>query len=124
MRADPLSPPAPPTLPQRRGAAARLERAVLALADGHGRIVQHRERSWASITFAGTRHTLRIVFDTSEAVAGGEALIADLPDHEFALPGRLVADATVSAVDHVPAGADGSGPCLTVTCELLLLEDG
>ncbi len=120
MRAEPLPPPTPPSLPQRRGAAARLERAVLALAGGHGRITQHRERSWASITFAGTRHTLRIVFDTSEAIEGGEELIAALPDHEFALPGRLVADATVSAADHVLEPA----PQLTVTCELLLLEDG
>ncbi|MEL7691549.1 hypothetical protein [Citromicrobium bathyomarinum] len=104
----------------RRGNSARLERAVLALAGDHGRIVEHRERNWASITFAGTRHTLRIVFDTPEAIDGGETLIAALPDHEFALPARLVADATVSAVDHVM----GPAPQLTVTCELLLLEDG
>ena len=51
---------------------------------------------------------------------GGEALIAMLPDHEFALPGQLVADASVSAVDHALAPS----PRLTVTCELLLLEDG
>jgi len=47
-------------------------------------------------------------------------LIAELPDHEFALPGQLVADASVSAVDHALAPS----PRLTVTCELLLLEDG
>ena len=97
----------------------RLVEAVMALADGHGEVVEHRARSWASITFAGTRHTLRIVFDTPEAIEGGEALIAMLPDHEFALPARLVADATVSTVDHVLEPA----PQLTVTCELLLLED-
>ena len=119
MRAEPIATPAPPALPQRRGGAARLERAVLALAGNHGRVVEHRERSWASITFAGTRHTLRIVFDTPDAIDGGEALIAALPDHEFALPARLVADATVSAVDHVLQPA----PQLTVTCEILLLED-
>ena len=116
MQAEPIAPVRQP----RRGNSARLERAVLALAGSHGRIVEHRERSWASITFAGTRHTLRLVFDTPEAIEGGEALIAALPDHEFALPGRLVADATVSAVHHVLEPA----PQLSVTCELLLLEDG
>tara|TARA_B100000678_G_scaffold233643_1_gene202719 strand:+ start:200 stop:550 length:351 start_codon:yes stop_codon:yes gene_type:complete len=116
MRAEPIAPARQP----RRGNSARLERAVLALAADHGRLVEHRERSWASITFAGTRHTLRLVFDTPEAIEGGEALIAALPDHEFALPGRLVADATVSAVHHVLEPA----PQLSVTCELLLLEDG
>lgn len=116
MRAEPIAPARQP----RRGNSARLERAVLALAADLGRVVEHRERSWASITFAGTRHTLRLVFDTPEAIDGGEALIAALPDHEFALPGRLVADATISAVDHVLEPA----PQLTVTCELLLLEDG
>ena len=116
MRAEPIAPARQP----RRGNSARLERAVLALAADLGRVVEHRERSWASITFAGTRHTLRLVFDTPEAIDGGEALIAALPDHEFALPGRLVADATVSAVHHVLEPA----PQLSVTCELLLLEDG
>ena len=116
MRADSIAAARQP----RRGNSARLERAVLALAGDHGRVVEHRERSWASITFAGTRHMLRLVFDTPEAIEGGEALIAALPDHEFALPARLVADATVSAVHHVLEPA----PQLTVTCELLLLEDG
>ena len=62
---------------------------------------------------------MRIAFDTPDAIEGGEALIAALPDHEFALPARLVADATVSAVEHV-----AQPPRLTVCCELLLLEDG
>ena len=117
MRADPIGTPAP--LPARRGFAGRLEAALIALAGGEGRVTGHRERSWASITFAGTRHELRIAFDGAAAIEGGEALIATLPEHEFALPGRLVADATVSAVDHALAPA----PRMVVTCELLVLED-
>ena len=124
MKADPIAASPRATRGLRRGASGRLENALRAVALGHGAVIEHRERSWASITFAGTRHTLRIAFEGTEAIKGGEALIAGLPDHEFALPGQLVADATVSAVDHVQADADGSGPRLTVTCELLLLEDG
>ena len=46
-------------------------------------------------------------------------LVAELPDHEFAIAGQLVADAGVSEVEHrmVP------DPRLLVRCELLLLED-
>lgn len=118
MQAEPLPKTTHPAT-RRRGHTGRLEAALIALAGGHGRVLDHRERSWASITFAGTRHTLRIAYETPEAIEGGEVLIAGLPDHEFALPGRLVADATVSAVDHALAPA----PSLTVTCELLLLDD-
>ena len=104
---------APPSPAPRRGNAGRLERALIALAGGEGRVLDHRERGWA-------RHTVQLAFETPEAIAGGEVLIAELPDHEFALPGQLVADASVSAVDHALAPS----PRLTVTCELLLLEDG
>jgi len=114
QQADPAAPRA------RRGPGAQIERVVLALAGGHGRVVEHRERGWASITFAGTRHTLRMAFDTPAGIEGGETLIAALPDHEFTLAGRLVADATISAVDHKMEPT----PTLTVTCELLVLEDG
>ena len=80
----------------------------------------HREKAWASITFAGARHTVTLLFASDEAVAAGEHFIAALPDHEFAIPGQLVADAIVTEVDHrlLPA------PRLVVTCELLLLEEG
>ena len=120
MRADPIASPRSPT----RGHAGRLEAALIALAGGHGRVIHHRERNWASITFAGTRHCVRILYDTPDAIEGGEALIATLPDHEFVLPGRVVADATIRSVDHVMEAPDAAGPTLTVTCELLLLEDG
>ena len=55
-----------------------------------------------------------------EAVKAGERFVADLPEHEFALSGHLVADATVSEVEHrlVPS------PRMIVTCEVLMLEEG
>ncbi|QWC56031.1 hypothetical protein F7D01_01985 [Erythrobacter sp. 3-20A1M] len=103
----------------RRTPADRLRAALLALADGHGIVRAHRETPWASITFAGARHRVVLCFEGAEAIAAGEQFSADLPEHEFTIPGQLVADATVVEVDHVLLPQ----PRLTVTAELLLLED-
>ncbi|ABC63825.1 hypothetical protein [Erythrobacter litoralis] len=115
MQAEPI--PAPRRA--RRSIGERLRSAILALAGGHGDVQHHAEKAWASITFAGTRHTLRLVFEGDEAVAQGEALVAALPNHEFAIPRQLVADATITAVESelLPV------PRMLVECELLLLED-
>lgn len=111
--------PLPLTHRRRRTLADRLREALIALAEGHGEVLRHEERAWASVTFAGARHRITLDFAGTQAVAGGEALIAKLPEHEFALPGQLVADATVCAVEHdlLPQ------PRLRVACELLLVED-
>ena len=102
-----------------RGTAARLREALLELAGGQAALLSHSEKSWASITFAGTRHRLELAFEGEAAVAAGELFIAFLPEHEFALPGQLVADAAVTAVDHRL-----EPPRMQVSCELLLLEEG
>lgn len=93
--------------------------ALLELGGGKGELVRHSERSWASVTFAGTRHSVVLCFTGTEAVAAGEAFIDALPDHEFAIPRQLVADAAVIAVEHAALPE----PRLEVTAELLLLED-
>ena len=103
----------------RREPRIRLREALLALAGGQATILSHDEKSWASITFAGTRHRLELVFEGAAAVAAGELFIAFLPEHEFAIPGQLVADAAVTAVDHRL-----DPPRMQVSCELLLLEEG
>ena len=76
---------------------------------GQATIVSHDEKSWASITFAGTRHRLELAFEGAEAVEAGELFIAFLPEHEFAIPGQLVADAAVTAVDHRARAAAAAG---------------
>ena len=103
----------------RREPRVKLREALFALAKGQATIIGHDEKSWASITFAGTRHRLELVFEGAEAVEAGELFIAFLPEHEFAIPGQLVADAAVTAVDHRL-----EPPRLQVSCELLLLEEG
>ncbi|MBX7540172.1 hypothetical protein [Qipengyuania sphaerica] len=92
---------------------------MLKLSEHHGQVITHTERAWASITFAGTRHSLSILFAGDEAVEAGERFVATLPDHEFAIPGQLVADAGVVEVEHRLSPS----PRLVVQCDLLLLED-
>ncbi len=104
----------------RRTLADRVRAALMALTGGSGTVLVHTETAWASITFAGTRHEVVLEFCGADAVAVGEELIERLPDHEFAIARQLVADATISAVDH----RFGAMERLEVTAVLLLLEEG
>lgn len=104
----------------RRTTADRVRTALMALTGGAGTLVTHDEKAWASITFSGTRHEVVLEFCGAQAVVGGEELIERLPDHEFRIPGQLVADATITQVDH----RFGAMERLEVTAVLLLLEEG
>ncbi len=109
----------PPALARpRRHPTDRLREALRALAGGRATILSHHEKAWASVTFAGSRHRIELAFEGAEAVAAGELFIAFLSEHEFAIPGQLVADAAVVEVDHRL-----DRPELRVRCELLLLEE-
>lgn len=105
--------------PARRSTADRAREALLGLAEHQAQILTHSERSWASITFAGTRHRFALLFAGKDAVEAGERFIVALPEHEFTIPRQLVADAVVNEVEHrlLPT------PRLVVQCELLLLEE-
>ncbi|MEN7537022.1 hypothetical protein [Aurantiacibacter flavus] len=107
-----------PARKHRTGTSGRLLAALADLARHKSRLTHHHEASWASITFAGTRHRVTLEFRGTEAIEAGENFIALLPEHEFAIPGQLVADAAVIEVDHCLDPA-----VLSVTCELLLLEE-
>jgi hypothetical protein len=93
--------------------------AVMRLAGEKAELLRHDETPWASITFSGSRHTVALAFRGIGAIDLGEAFIAALPDHEFAIPGQLVADATIVSVrqEMLPE------PVLVVEAELLLLEE-
>jgi len=103
----------------RKALSDRVREALVALAEDEAEILTHEETSWASITFTGTRHEVVLDFQGAGPVATGEAFIVNLPEHEFRIPGQLVADASVREVDH-RFGADER---LIVTCVLLLLEE-
>ena len=103
----------------RGGAAKRLHAAIGGLAEHLIVIETSREDRWASITFEGARHTLGLRFDGADAIAAGERFIAALPEHEFDLYRQFVAEATILSVDHALLPE----PRLTVTCELLVLDE-
>lgn len=95
----------------------QLRAQLILLAGGAGTVRVHTERAWNSPTFAGTRHNVHIRFEGDD-VAGGEAMMAAAPGHEFSIPGQLVADVVILDVDHRVLDER-----LTVTVEALLLED-
>ena len=103
----------------RRNLGDRVREALLTLAEAQAQLLTHEERPWASITFTGTRHEIMLDFEGSEAVEAGERFITALPAHEFTIPGQLVADATINAVNH----ATLPNPRMLVNVTLLLLED-
>ncbi|WP_062345522.1 hypothetical protein [Novosphingobium sp. CCH12-A3] len=109
----------PPPLTPRPSPAERLLRGVREISGPHVEVVSHDETPWASITFSGSRHRLVLRFAGSEAVSDGESFIAVLPEHEFKLRGRLVADAAVTRVDHEVLPS----PLMEVECEILLLDE-
>lgn len=94
--------------------------AVMELAGGKAELLRHAEQPWASATFAGTRHTISLAFAGAESVEAGETFLSLLPDHEFAIPRQLVADAAVIQVEHTISPEER----LTCEVELLLLEEG
>lgn len=109
-------------VPQRRTRPSmgdRLREAIAALAGSDARVVAHSESGWASITFTGSRHAFSIVFDGVEGVDRGESFVAALPDHEFTLPRTLVADASITSVEHTMLPE----PRLAIGIELLLLDE-
>ena len=104
----------------RPGPWQHLLRALITLGDGSGELLEHSQRDWASATFTGSRHRFTLDYAGADPIDHAEDLIAALPDHEFHIPGHIVADATVVAVTHRVLPEPG----LTLTCELLLLADG
>lgn len=102
-----------------RGHWLRLLNQVLDLAGPQAEFLHHAERPWVSATFSGDRHTIALAFTGPVAMAQGEAFANALPDHEFTIPGHLVADAAVACIERV-----GAPPTrMTMDVELLLLND-
>lgn len=98
---------------------SEVEKALKALALGSGEVLSHSESAWASLTFAGSRHVVEMLFEGVEAVSDGEELCEKLADHSFNIPLHLVADATVDAVSQI----FGKNERMTIKVIMLLLRD-
>lgn len=79
-----------------RDPGSLLTRQLAALAGDHARVTLKRERPWASITFAGTRHSFAIDWEGMPEPDEIQKLANALPDHEFAIPDHFVADILVT----------------------------
>lgn len=66
--------------------------ALMSMAGGHGRLLWHKSRLWASANFSGSRDEIALEFFGAEASERGEAMLSVLADAEFVVPGRTVAD--------------------------------
>ena len=95
-------------------AAAWLERALPRAAQDAGialRIDAADWTRWASATFTGARHELCISAAASPAL---DAWLSALGEHEFRLPGHLVADLTVTQARRVGERTTARIEALTV----------
>lgn len=121
MHVEPIRPePAPGTRgPAAERAGKRLVAALQEMVGGCAELLAMGERAWASATFSGARHTITLRFKGTEDCEVADVFIEALPEHEFALPGLLVADAQIRSVtfDSLPA------PAMTVDAELLVLNE-
>ncbi|AMO72815.1 hypothetical protein [Sphingorhabdus sp. M41] len=73
-----------------------IARQLEALTGDQARVTLTREKPWASITFAGTRHSFAVQWDSSSGPNAIKNLAEKLPDHEFSIPGYFVADILVT----------------------------
>ncbi|MBU6267229.1 MAG: hypothetical protein KGN34_06800 [Sphingomonadales bacterium] len=89
------------------------------MAGSHAEFVSHAERPWASVTFIGSRHTITLAFPGAHGVIAGDRFAEALPEHEFAIPRQIVADAVVTGMLHEAEPAER----LVIEAELLLVED-
>ncbi|MCB2048756.1 MAG: hypothetical protein KDE32_11085 [Novosphingobium sp.] len=120
MQIDPISHRAMATrVANRRAPWKRIVRALQELAGAGAEFVRHSEKPWASVTFSGARHTIALAFEGAEAMEAADLFIAALPDHEFSLGDKLVADATVVSVEQTVLPS----PRTLVEAELLILDD-
>lgn len=116
-------PPAAPP-PRRRivphnpaDAHARLLRALADLAGPDARIASSASRPWASATFTGAQHDVMLILEGQDCAGRLAGLAAELPDHEFRIPGHIVADV---AVDDVEYGQDSKA---RIVLKVLTIQD-
>lgn len=59
---------------------------------------------WRSMGLVGEHHRIRLSLNGPDAETEAERLAQALPEHEFGLPGLLVADVAITATRHTQDG--------------------
>lgn len=93
--------------------------ALMRLAGGHGRLLWHKSKRWASASLEGTRDEVAIEYFGYEASVAGEWLIVELDEADFALPGRVVADTKIGYHTRLHRPQNRT----IVVLELLIVKD-
>ncbi len=79
--------------------AMRLIAQLHALFDPDAMLIAAEQRDWASATFSGARHRLEWLLPAESGEGDLPHGVAALPEHEFHLPGQIVADCASEAGD-------------------------
>lgn len=101
-------------------AAEELARAVSASFDPSPATCEMEEiasRSWASVTFAGARHRLRLRLEGERSGDSADAFLAGLAEREFVLRGHILADILLLCDDRREGGT------IRLTLEALTVEE-
>ena len=80
-------------------------------------IEERTSRDWASITFSGARHRLKLRLEGDKAGAAADALLADLAEARFDLRGHMLVDLAVLLDER-----DESGARVRLVLEALTVE--
>lgn len=98
----------------RADAATLLLRAFRLSAASHGVTIERAaiaDRPWASATFEGVRHTVRLDLDGERA----RSWLALLPEAELPMRGHIVADLAIDRVADRAGGASADLAVLTIS---------
>lgn len=97
---------------------ARVVTATIGTFRGETRVEPLDQTDWASVTFTGARHRLRVTLGGDGAVGAAADFLAQLPDLDLPVPGHIVADIALVAERR---GDDGRYAALEL--EALTIED-
>jgi hypothetical protein len=96
--------------------------AVLQLARHHAELIYHAAHQWTSASFTGDWHTIQLRFAGVEPVARAEEFIQQIPDHDWSIAGKIVAEASIVQVERF-AATQCFEPVTTVVLQLLTVEE-
>jgi hypothetical protein len=97
---------------------ARVVGANIGTFRGETRVEPLEQTDWASVTFTGARHRLRVTLEGDGAVGAAADFLEQLPDLDLPLPGHIVADIALVAEER-----GDTGRYAALELEALTIED-